>query len=74
MQVTVTLKGRLAEEREGYVGPLVLADDAVAGDVPTACGIDPRVCVVVLNGVAVPRATRLTDGDQAQLYPAQAGG
>lgn len=74
MQVTVTLKGRLAEGHQGYDGPVTLADGAVAADVPTACGIDPRVCIVVVNGVAVPRGTALADGDRALLYPAQAGG
>ena len=74
MQVTVTLKGRLAEERPAYDGRLDLADGAVAADVATAYGIDPRACVVVVNGAAVPRSTALADGDRTQLYPAQAGG
>lgn len=74
MKVTVTLKGRLADGRSGYDGAMTLADGAVAADVPTACGIDPRTCVVVVNGVAVPRGTALADGDRAQLFPAQAGG
>lgn len=74
MQVTVALKGRLGEGRTGYDGQLTLADGAVAGDVPAACGIDPRTCIVVVNGAAVPRGTALADGDRTQLYPAQAGG
>jgi sulfur carrier protein ThiS len=75
MQVTVTLKGHLAQERDGHADALVdLADGAVAGDLATACGVDPRACVVVLNGAAVPRGTTLSDGDRAHLYPAQAGG
>jgi sulfur carrier protein ThiS len=74
MQVTVTLKGRLADEMGKYDGTVVLPEQAVASDVPAAYGIDPRACVVVVNGVAVPRGTALTDGDSTQLYPAQAGG
>jgi len=74
MRVTVTLKGHLADGRSPYVGPLQLPDDAKTTDLPAACGIDPRTCFVVVNGVAVPRGTRLSDGDRAQLYPAQAGG
>jgi sulfur carrier protein ThiS len=74
MQVTVTLKGRLAEGRSRYVGALQLPDGAKTTDLPAAVGIDPRTCFVVVNGVAVPRGTRLTDGDRAQLYPEQAGG
>ena len=74
MQVTVTLKGRLAEEHPAYDGQLTLPDGAVAADVATACDIDPRTCVVVVNGAAVTRGSRLSDGDRTQLYPAQAGG
>lgn len=74
MQVTVVRRGELG--RNGRAGPetIELAKGAVTGDVPRACGIDPRTCVVVVNGVAVARTTRLFDGDRAQLYPAQAGG
>jgi sulfur carrier protein ThiS len=74
VNVAVSLKGRLAEERAGYDGRLDLPEGAVAGDVAAALGIDPRACVVVVNGAAVPRGTRLSDGDRTQLYPAQAGG
>lgn len=74
MNVTVTLRGRLAEEHREYAGQLTLDDGAVAADVATACGIDPRACVVVVNGSAVRRTTALADGDRTQLYPAQAGG
>jgi sulfur carrier protein ThiS len=72
--VTVTLEGRLAEEHAEYDGQLTLPEGAVAGDVATACGIDPRACVVVVNGSAVPRGAALSDGDRTRLYPAQAGG
>ncbi len=74
MQVSVTLKGWLAEGRKQYVGPLSLPDGAVTTDLAQACGIDPRACFVVVNGVAVPRGSPLADGDRTQLYPAQAGG
>jgi sulfur carrier protein ThiS len=74
MQLTVTLKGRLAEERPGYADQVTLADGAVAADLAAACGLDPRACVVVVNGAAVSRSSALRDGDRAQLYPAQAGG
>lgn len=74
MQVSVSLKGRLAEGRSKYVGAVQLPDGAKTSDLPAACGIDPRACFVVVNGVAVPRGTRLADGDRAQLYPTQAGG
>ena len=74
VRVTVVRRGELA--RNGRTGPetLELSRGSVAGDVPSACGIDPRACVVVVNGVAVSRTTRLFEGDRAQLYPAQAGG
>jgi len=78
MRVDVTLHGRLAEERRGAGhradGPLELADGAVAADVARACGIDPRTCVVVVNGAAVTVGTALSDGSRVTLYPAQAGG
>jgi sulfur carrier protein ThiS len=75
VQVTVTLKGQLAQERGRHSEERVtLADGAVAAELATACGIDPRACVVVVNGAAVPRGAPLSDGDRAQLYPAQAGG
>jgi sulfur carrier protein ThiS len=75
MQVTVTFKGHLAQERGGHGDAhLDLADGAVAADLVAACGVDPRACVVVRNGAAVPRGTALSDGDRVQLYPAQAGG
>lgn len=74
MSLTVTLKGRLADERPGYDGQLTLPQGAVAADVATAYGIDPRACVVVVNGAAVSRGARLCDGDRTQVYPAQAGG
>ncbi len=74
MQVTVTLKGHLSEGRKPYDAPVRLPDDAVTTDLLEACGIDPRTCLVVVNGVAVPRGTPLSDGDRTQLYPAQAGG
>ncbi len=74
MQVTVTLKGHLAEGRSAHAAPVSLAEGAVTTDLLTACGIDPRTCIVVVNGAAVPRGTPLADGDRAQLYPAQAGG
>ena len=74
MQVTVTLKGRLAEERPSYDGPVLLPDGAATADLLRACGVDPRTCFVVVNGVAVPRGTGLADGDRVQLFPAQAGG
>jgi sulfur carrier protein ThiS len=75
MQVTVTLKGHLAQERGGHGDERVTLDEgAVAADVAAAVGLDPRACVVVVNGAAVPRGTALSDGDRAQLYPAQAGG
>jgi hypothetical protein len=74
VEVTVTLHGRLAEERKGYDARLSLEPSAVAADVPAALGIDPRVCVVVVDGVAVTRSTPLADGARTHLYPAQAGG
>lgn len=74
MKVNVTLKGHLADGRSGYVEPVSLPEGAATTDLLTACGIDPRTCIVVVNGVAVPRGTVLNDGDRAQLYPAQAGG
>jgi len=72
--VIVAARGRLAEERPGSDGPLDLPDGSVAADVARACGIDPRACIVVVNGVAVRPGTALSDGDRATLYPAQPGG
>jgi sulfur carrier protein ThiS len=77
MRVSVTLHGRLAEEQRSAghrEGSLELTDGAVAADVARACGVDPRACVVVVNGAAVTAGTALSDGDRATLYPAQAGG
>lgn len=74
MHVTVSRKGRLAQDLGVGEEPVTLADGAATTDLLAACGLDPRACIVVLNGVAVPHGTALTDGDRAQLYPAQAGG
>jgi sulfur carrier protein ThiS len=51
-----------------------LAEGASAAELLAACTIDPSRCVVVVNGVAATRSTRLRDGDRVRLYPAQAGG
>jgi sulfur carrier protein ThiS len=53
---------------------LALVEGAVTTDLLAACEVDPRSVVVVLNGVAVPPGTALSEGDRIQLYPAQAGG
>ncbi len=74
MRVTVTRTGLLAGGRRPYDETVTLADGAATTDLLAACGIDPRTCVVVVNGVAVHRSTALDDGDRATLYPAQAGG
>lgn len=74
MRVSVTLKGHLAEGRGTYDEPVTLAEGARTADLLAACGIDPRACIVVVNGVALTRGAPLSDGDRAQLYPAQAGG
>ena len=74
MRVSVTLKGHLAEGRAPYDAPVTLAEGARTADLLAACGIDPRACIVVVNGVALTRGAPLSDGDRAQLYPAQAGG
>jgi len=74
MKVTVTFKGVLAEGREEGAETVSLADDAVTTDLLRTCDVDPSTCIVVVNGAAVPRGARLTDGDRAQLYPAQSGG
>jgi hypothetical protein len=44
------------------------------GDLLEACGIDPRVCIIVINGAVMARGSELHDGDHVQLHPAQAGG
>lgn len=74
MRVTVSLKGRLAEGRTGTDDALTLADGAATTDLLEVCGVDRRTCIVVVNGVAVPHGTVLSDGDRVQLHPAQAGG
>lgn len=74
MRVSVTLKGHLAEGRAPCDEPVTLAEGARTADLLAACGIDPRACIVVVNGVALTRGAPLSDGDRAQLYPAQAGG
>lgn len=74
VRVSVNLMGRLAEEHPGHDRVLTLPEGAVARDVASASGIDPRACVVVVNGSAVPHGTAVTDGDRLTLYPAQAGG
>jgi sulfur carrier protein ThiS len=74
VRVTVHRRGALAQGREPYDESVTLAEGAVARDLLDACGIDPRTCIVVVNGAAVTRTAPLRDGDRAQLYPAQAGG
>jgi sulfur carrier protein ThiS len=74
MRVTVTRKGALAGGRAPYHETLTLAAGARTGDLLEACAIDPRTCILVVNGAALARGTELHDGDRVQLYPAQAGG
>ncbi len=74
MKVTVSRKGLLAEGASGREEPVTLQDGATTTDVLAACGLDPRRCIVVVNGAAVARGQRVSDGDRLQLYPAQAGG
>ena len=74
MELTVSRKGRLAEGRTGTAENLSLADGAATTDLLAACDVDPRECIVVVNGAAVPHGSVLSDGDRVQLYPAQAGG
>lgn len=74
MQVTVTRRGLLAPVGGGGSETVTLADGAHADDLLAACGVDPRACVVVVNGAAVTRTAPLGDGDRVQLYPAQSGG
>lgn len=74
MEVTVSRKGRLAEGGTGLAELLSLVDGAVTTDLLAACDVDPRECIVVVNGAAVPHGSTLSDGDRVQLYPAQAGG
>lgn len=74
MHVTVTRKGLLAEVGGGREKPVTLDEGATTTDALAAFDLDPRTCIVVINGVAVPRGATLSDGDRLQLYPAQAGG
>jgi sulfur carrier protein ThiS len=74
MEVTVSRRGALAQGREPSDETVPLAEGACALDLLEACGIEPRTCIVVVNGAAVTRRAPLRDGDRAQLYPAQAGG
>lgn len=74
MQVTLTRRGALARGRDASDETVTLDEGARASDLLATCGVDPRTCIVVVNGAAVVRHTRLGDGDRVQLYPAQAGG
>ena len=74
MQVSLTRNGVLAGGRRPSEETVTLADGARASDLLAAVGIDPRTCVVVVNGTAITRTAVLHDGDRAALYPAQAGG
>ena len=72
MRVTLTSPAGLGNVRTNE--ETELADGASAADLLDACSIDPRACVVVVNGMAATRATLLKDGDRVRLYPVQAGG
>lgn len=74
VRVTVTRRGALAGGRGPDDETVVLPDGATTTDLLGTCGVDPRSCVVVVNGTVAPRGTALRDGDRAQLYSAQAGG
>lgn len=74
MEVTVSRKSVLAAGHRPHDETLTLAEGARTGDLLAACGIDPRACIVVLNGTALLRGTELHEGDRVQLFPAQAGG
>ena len=72
MRVTLTSPAGLGSVRADEATEL--ADGASAADLLDACSIDPRACVVVVNGMAATRRTQLRDGDRVRLYPVQAGG
>ncbi len=74
MQVTITRTGALTGGRAPYDETVTLPEGARAGDLLDRCRIDPRTCVVVINGAAVTRGAPLSDGDHVRLYPVQAGG
>jgi sulfur carrier protein ThiS len=74
VQVTVTRRGQLKAADLPYDEVVTLPEGARTGDLLRACGVDPRSCVVVLNGSAATRDTMLRHGDRAQLVPHQAGG
>jgi sulfur carrier protein ThiS len=71
MRVTLTSPAGLGGVRTNETE---LADGASAADLLNVCSIDPRACVVVVNGTAATRNTQLRDGDQVRLYTVQAGG
>jgi sulfur carrier protein ThiS len=72
VRVTLTRPEAVSGRRVEEVAEL--ADGALAGELLDQHGIDPRTCVVVVNGAAVTRGAALRDGDQVRLYPVQAGG
>lgn len=72
MRVTLTRPEALSGRRVEEVAEL--SDGVLAGELLDQRGIDPRTCVVVVNGAAVTRGATLRDGDQVRLYPVRAGG
>ena len=72
MRVTLTSPAGLGSVRTNE--ETELTDGASAADLLNVCSIDPRACVVVVNGMAATRRTQLRDGDRVLLYPVQAGG
>ncbi|HSR22108.1 MAG TPA: MoaD/ThiS family protein [Candidatus Eisenbacteria bacterium] len=72
--MTLTRRGALAHGHDPSGESVTLAEGARAADLLAACGVDPRTCIVVVNGAAVVRQARLGEGDRVQIYPAQAGG
>lgn len=81
MQVRVRLHGMFrvgVDDPDGLV-ELSLPDEAdVAGMIEilreTSPMLDPRACLVMISGAAVPLDRTLKDGDEVLLYPIFSGG
>ncbi len=72
MWVTLTSPAGLGAPRSSEATEL--AEGSSTADLLALCEVDPRACVVVVNGMAATRTTVLRDGDRVQLHPVQAGG
>ena len=75
MNITVTTGSWAARYMDGDAAVLDMPEDSTPADVISALGLPlDEAGIVSINGKAVPRGHRLSDGDCLKIYPVIIGG